>query len=106
METYIEVTTTTEKLEDAQKIARAIVEKRLGACAQLLGPIQSIYWWKGKIETAQEWLCLMKSKKSLYSELEKTIKALHPYETPEIIVKPIIDGSADYLEWLQHEIKQ
>ena len=98
METYIQVVTTTETREDAAKIAKALVEKRLAACAQLVGPIVSTYWWKENVETAEEWQCLIKSKKSLYGKVEKAIKMIHPYETPEIIALPIISGSDDYLE--------
>ena len=83
MEAYIQVVTTTEKRQDAEKIAKALVERRLAACAQIVGPIVSTYWWKDNIETAEEWQCLIKSKKSFYSEVEKAIKVLHPYETPE-----------------------
>ncbi len=68
MKTYLQVVTTTEKREDAEKIAKALVEQRLVACVQIVGPISSTYWWKGNIETAQEWLCLMKTGKDLYDE--------------------------------------
>lgn len=105
METYVQVVTTTETKEDGKKIAKALVEKRLAACTQLAGPIFSTYWWKGNVETAEEWQCLIKSKKSLYGEVEKAIKMLHPYETPEIIALPIVSGSDDYLEWLNDELK-
>jgi periplasmic divalent cation tolerance protein len=105
MDSYIQVVTTTEKREDGEKIAKALVEKRLAACAQLVGPIVSTYWWKDNIETAEEWQCLIKSKKSLYGEVEKAIKMLHPYETPEIIALPIVSGSDDYLTWLNSELK-
>jgi periplasmic divalent cation tolerance protein len=105
METYVQVVTTTETREDGEKIAKALVEKRLAACAQLVGPIVSTYWWKDNIETAEEWQCLIKSNKSLYGEVEKAIKMLHHYETPEIIALPIVSGSEDYLEWLNGELK-
>ena len=106
MEEYIQVFTTTEKKEDAEKIAKALAEKRLAGCIQIVGPIGSIYWWKDKVETAEEWLCFIKSKKSLYDELEKVIKEIHPYEVPEIIAMPIVRGSKDYLEWLKNELKK
>ena len=105
MEAYIQVVTTTEKRQDAEKIAKSLVERRLAACAQLVGPIVSTYWWKDNIETAEEWQCLIKSKKSFYSKAEKAIKMLHPYETPEIIALPIVSGSDDYLEWLNDQLK-
>jgi periplasmic divalent cation tolerance protein len=104
MELYVQVVTTTEKKEDAEKIAKAIVEKRLAGCVQILGPILSTYWWKGTMETAQEWQCLMKTRKDLYGEIEKVLKAIHPYETPEIIAIPIVDGSREYLGWLRNEL--
>ena len=104
MEKYIQIFTTTKKKEDAEKIARMLVEKRLAGCIQIL-PITSIYRWRG-IEREDEWLCLIKSKKTLYEELEKTIKEIHPYEIPEIIAVPIIAGSDDYLKWLNNELKK
>lgn len=106
MDEYIQVFTTTEKKEDAEKIAKVLLEKRLAGCIQLVGPIESTYWWKDNVETAGEWLCFIKSKKTLYDELEKTIKEVHPYETPEIIAVPIISGSKDYLGWLNNELKK
>jgi len=106
MEEYIQVFTTTEKKEDAEKIAKALVEKRLAGCIQIVGPIASTYWWNGNVETAEEWLCFIKSKKALYEKLEKAIKEIHPYETPEIIALPIVSGSKSYLEWLNNELKK
>lgn len=106
MESYIQVVTTTEKREDAEKMAKALVEQRLVGCVQIIGPIESTYWWKGNMETAQEWLCLMKTNKSLYDELDTAIKAIHPYETPEIVAMPIVAGSRDYLQWLSSELKK
>ncbi len=102
---YIQVVTTTGKREDAKKIAQKLLEKRLAGCVQIVGPIESTYWWKGKVETSEEWLCFIKSEKSLFSELEKEIKETHPYETPEIVAFPIVDGSKNYLEWLKSELK-
>ncbi len=102
---YIQVFTTVEKKEDAEKIANVAVEKRLAGCVQILGPIKSIYWWKGKIENADEYLCIIKSKKSLYDELERVIKEIHPYQTPEIIAVPIVAGYEGYLKWLDEELE-
>ena len=105
MTEYIQVFTTTEKKEDAQKISKEMVEKRLAACVQVVGPIRSTYWWKEKIEEAEEWLCIMKTRNALYRELEKAIKGIHPYEVPEIVALPIVAGSEDYLGWLNQEVK-
>jgi periplasmic divalent cation tolerance protein len=104
MEGFIQITTTTEKREDAERIARTLVEARLAACVQIVGPITSIYRWKEKIETAGEWLCLIKSRDEKYGAVEQAIRSLHPYETPEIIAVPLTAGSHDYLGWLWDQL--
>jgi periplasmic divalent cation tolerance protein len=103
MEGFIQVVTTTEQKEDAERIAQSLVEKRLAACVQILGPVRSVYRWKGRIETAGEWLCLAKSRAELFGAIEQTIRVLHPYETPEILAVPVADGSRAYLDWLRDE---
>jgi len=104
MKSYIQVTTTTETKEDAQKIARYLVEQKLAACVQITGQIESTYRWKGKVENAQEWLCLIKTREDLFDKVETAIKKLHPYETPEIIAVPIVKGNKEYLNWLNYEL--
>jgi len=106
MEDFIQVFTTTEKKEDAERIARALVEGRLAACVQIAGPVTSTFWWMGKVETAEEWVCCIKSRKAIYGKIEKAIRGLHPYETPEIIATPITAGSRDFLEWVRSEVRQ
>jgi periplasmic divalent cation tolerance protein len=103
---YIQVITTTEKRQDADKIAGILVDRKLAGCAQILGPVTSIYRWKGQVETAEEWQCIIKSRHDLYGDIEKVIKSVHPYEVPEIIVVPLIAGSKDYLEWLDGTLIQ
>ena len=100
----IQVLTTTGTKEDADTIAKTLVEKRLAACVQIMGPVTSTYRWQGRVETAQEWQCLIKSRQDLFGELEKTIRAVHPYETPEIIATDIVAGGEDYLQWLQDQL--
>jgi len=100
MKSYIQVFTTTETKEEAEKIAQYLAEQKLAACVQITGPIASTYRWKGKVETAQEWLCLIKTREDLYDKVEKAIKELHSYETPEIIAVPIVKGTSEYLSWL------
>lgn len=100
MPNTIQVTTTTETRADAQAIADALVERRLAACVQIIGPITSTYRWRGKVETAEEWLCVIKSRRDLYDALEAAILELHPYDVPEILVTPVIGGSESYLDWL------
>jgi periplasmic divalent cation tolerance protein len=101
---YIQVLTTVEKKEEAEKIAEILLKKRVGSCIQIF-PITSLYWWKGKIEKAEEWMCFIKTKKNLYKKVEKLIKENHSYETPEIIAIPINEGSKSYLKWLNCEVK-
>jgi periplasmic divalent cation tolerance protein len=90
MEKIIQITTTADNRNIIENIGKDLVEKRLIACAQILGPIQSIYRWKGNVEDANEWLLLMKSKASLYPAIEEEIRRQHPYELPEIIVTNIV----------------
>lgn len=104
METFIQVMTAMDKKEDAERIARSLVEMRLAGCVQIVGPVVSIYRWKGRVETAEEWLCLIKSLEDRYGAIEEAIRSLHSYETPEIISIPIAAGSRDYLDWLRGEL--
>jgi periplasmic divalent cation tolerance protein len=101
---YIQVLTTTETKETSEKIAETLVDKRMAGCVQIIGPITSIYRWKGKIEKAKERLCQIKTKRELYSEVEETILQMHTYEMPEIVSIPIIAGSKKYLQWLNSEL--
>ena len=106
MTDLIQVMTTINSRDAAQKIAESVVGQRLAACAQVIGPITSTYWWKGKRETAEEWLCLMKTRKELYEELEQAIRTAHSYEVPDILAMPISAGLQSYLDWIVNETKQ
>ena len=106
MPQYIQVFTTVEKREDANRIASIVVNKRVAACTQILGPIHSTYWWKGKVEEAGEWLLMMKTRQDQFTALEKEIKAVHPYEVPEITALPIVAGSEPYLQWIEDETRK
>lgn len=102
---YIQIITTIEKEVDAKKIANLLVKEKLSACVQIIGQIKSIYKWKNKIESSEEYLLFIKTKESLYEDVEKAIKKIHPYETPEIIAIPIIKGDKKYLDWIDENIK-
>jgi periplasmic divalent cation tolerance protein len=104
MTKHIQVVTTAGTKADAQAIANALVERRLAGCAQIIGPITSTYWWQGEVETAEEWLCVIKSRQDLYERLEAAIREVHPYDVPEILAVPVIAGSKDYLRWLDSEL--
>jgi periplasmic divalent cation tolerance protein len=105
MTQYIQVFTTLENRKDAEILAKTLVEKRLAACIQIIGPLMSYFQWQGKLESSQEYLCLIKSREDLYPELEAAIKSLHPYEIPEILAMPVIKGGKEYLNWLNQELK-
>ena len=106
MTDYIQVLTTTESRDDAETIGRTLIDERLAACVQIVGPITSIYRWQGEVNTAQEWQCCAKTRRELYGRIEETIRRLHPYEVPEILAIDVTAGSADYLAWLAHETKK
>ena len=105
MTDYIQVLTTVEHKADAEKIAKTLVEKQLAACVQIIGPLTSYFQWQGKLDSAQEYLCLIKSREDLFPQLETAIKDLHPYEVPEIVASPITKGGKDYLNWLAAELQ-
>lgn len=103
MLSYITVLTTTDTPERAEEIARAVVEARVAACAQVDGPIRSVYWWEGAVQVEQEWRVTFKAPSGRYAAIEAAIKAAHTYDTPEIIATPITEGSPEYLAWLVKE---
>jgi periplasmic divalent cation tolerance protein len=101
----IEVITTIGDEPAARRIAQTLVERRLSACVQIVGPISSIYRWQGKVESSHEWMCVAKTVRALYQSVELAIRGLHPYEEPEIIALPIVDGSHGYLAWLASQVE-
>lgn len=104
MAEYLQVLTTVGSEEEAERLSAALVERRLAACVQVVGPISSHYRWQGKIERSQEWLCLAKTEASRYPALEAMIAELHSYDEPEIVATPIVAGSQGYLDWVSHSV--
>lgn len=98
--TYQMVLTTCPDPETANKIARAVVEEKLAACVNIISNVGSVYRWQGQVESAAEQLLLIKSESARFQVLMERIQALHPYELPEIIAVPIVNGARDYLAWL------
>jgi periplasmic divalent cation tolerance protein len=96
---YGVVTTTTATRDDAQKIAKALLAEKLAACVQLM-PIESYYTWKGAVANDAEVLLLIKTKTALFDDAIRAIKAIHPYETPEIVAAPFTAGFAGYFDWI------
>ncbi|MFT5171573.1 MAG: periplasmic divalent cation tolerance protein [Candidatus Marinamargulisbacteria bacterium] len=95
-----ELKTSFEKRADADAMAKLIIEKKLGACAHVSGPIHSTFSWEDAIKTAEEWICTIKTKASLVDALSEFISDHHPYEVPQIIASPIAFASKGYEEWI------
>jgi len=87
----------------AANLARVLLEQRLAACVNIGAPIESIYHWRGRIETGEEIPVVIKTRSVLYSEVEAAVRKIHPYDTPEIIAIPVVDGDARYLAWIADE---
>jgi periplasmic divalent cation tolerance protein len=102
---YIVVLITTSTKDEAKKIADGLLSKRLIACANILSKVSSLFWWQGRIDSAEEVLLILKTEECLLDEVIKTVKELHSYEIPEIIALPIIGGNEDYLQWINESIK-
>jgi periplasmic divalent cation tolerance protein len=94
------VLTTAASSNEAEKIAGALVERRLAACVNIIPQIQSVYRWEGKVERATEWLLLIKTRAEVFARLRETINELHSYEVPECIMLKIGDGAEPYLRWI------
>lgn len=103
---FIQVYTAIDSKGAAQRIADAVVTRRLAACCWVSGPITSTYWWQGKLEQAEEWVCTMKTRKELYDELEKAIKEVHTYDIPEVLATSIVAGNKSYLDWIANETQR
>jgi periplasmic divalent cation tolerance protein len=102
---HLQVLTAAGSEEEAERISAALVERRLAACVQVIGPVASHYRWQGKVEHAREWLCLAKTTAQRYPELEAAIRELHSYEEPEIVATPIVAGSSGYLDWINRGVE-
>ncbi len=98
------VLTTAGSLEEARKIARALVERRLAACVNIVPQIESIYRWQNKIESASEWLLLIKTEAAAFAGVRATIETLHSYEVPECISLEVEEGSEEYLDWIDASV--
>jgi periplasmic divalent cation tolerance protein len=91
---------------EARAIARKMVELRLAACGNVVeAPVRSIYRWKGRVETAREFLLILKTSRGKFATLEREIRKLHSYDTPEIIALPLLTGSPVYLKWISDSVK-
>lgn len=101
---YTLIMVTTSSREEAEKIATTLLERKLIACANILGPVSSRFWWQGKIDSAEEYMIFMKTKRELFDQVADNVKQLHSYEVPEIIALPIVEGAKPYLEWINSNL--
>jgi periplasmic divalent cation tolerance protein len=95
---------TTANSEEAAQLADMLIARRLAACVQILPEVESVYRWQGKIERQREVLVIAKSVKAKFEELERELRAIHSYDTPEIVAVPLTAGSGPYLEWLYSSV--
>ncbi|MEJ5367321.1 MAG: divalent-cation tolerance protein CutA [Bryobacteraceae bacterium] len=102
----IVVSITCGSAEEARRLARLLVEERLAACVQVLPSVRSVYRWRGAVEESEEWLLLIKTRRGLFEQLRRRIRAAHSYELPEILACPVVDGEPDYLAWIDAEVPE
>jgi periplasmic divalent cation tolerance protein len=101
---FVVVFITVPSREEGKKIATYLVERKLAACVNVLGPIESIYTWNGELTTDEEALLVVKTNMQIFEgQFIPAVKEIHPYDVPEIIALPILKGSKDYLDWIQRE---
>jgi periplasmic divalent cation tolerance protein len=100
------VLSTTGSKEEAQTIARALVERRLAACVNIVGPIESLYRWEGEVQTSAEYMLLVKTTAERFPAVRLAIRELHSYELPECIALEIDNGSDEYLNWIETSVAQ
>jgi len=98
------VLSTCQTEEEARKLARHLVERRLAACVNIVPNATSVYWWQDKIEESGEFLLLIKSRRDLVKELSEELAKMHSYQVPEVIALTVVDGSRRYLEWFEREL--
>ncbi len=99
----INVITSVDDKAALERIGRLLLERKLVACLQIVGPVKSVYWWKGRLEETEEWIGVMKTRRELYEAVEREIRALHPYEVPQIEAVEILSVLPAYEAWLNGE---
>jgi periplasmic divalent cation tolerance protein len=99
----IVVFTTCGSEEEARRLAAMLIEKHLAACVNITAPLTSVYRWKGVVEESREWLLIVKSRRERFEQLRLALESAHSYELPEVLAIPVVDGSPNYLAWLDGE---
>jgi periplasmic divalent cation tolerance protein len=100
----IVILSTASSEEEAGRLAQALVDGRLAACVNVVPRVRSFYRWKGAVESADEWLLLIKSSRALFGRVRSLLEKQHSYEVPEAIALPVVDGAANYLDWLDQNL--
>ncbi len=106
MSEHVRVETTTDSREEASRLAKSVIEARLAACAQIMGPITSTYWWDDQVEQDDEWMIVMKTSADRTEALTAHIGEHHSYDVPEVVAVPITGGSSAYLSWVTDETRE
>lgn len=101
---HIVVFVTASSREEAQRIAQGLVKNKLAACVNIVGGVESLFWWQGKVDRAKEILLVIKSKKEKLSRIIKQVKSMHSYDVPEIIALSVAGGYKDYLKWINESV--
>jgi periplasmic divalent cation tolerance protein len=105
MTEFVVVYVTVASADEGVRVARTLVEERLAACVNQLAGVRSLYRWEGRIEESREELLIIKTRRGLFSAVEKRVRELHSYDVPEIIALPILHGSSGYLQWLNEQVR-
>lgn len=104
--TYIVVFATAASRQEAQTIARALIDEQLAACVNISGGLHSFFRWKGAVDEAQESLLVIKSRRELFEKIAGRIRQLHSYDCPEIIALPVLAGQREYLDWIDESVRK
>lgn len=88
---------------EAERVVDVLLDRRLAACVQVLGPVTSCYWWQGAREVATEWVCVIKTRAALVDDVATAVRSVHSYDLPEVLAVPVTGGDPDYLAWIEAE---
>jgi periplasmic divalent cation tolerance protein len=91
--------------EEAERLARKLIDERLAACVTVVTPVRSFYRWQGVVEEAAEWLLVIKTSRELFSNLRQSLESAHSYQVPELIALPVVEGAPNYLAWMTSELQ-
>jgi periplasmic divalent cation tolerance protein len=100
----IVVLSTCASAEEAERLARRLIDDRLAACVNVLSPVRSFYRWKGAVEDSAEWMLVIKTTRDKFDALRAAVESAHTYELPEVIAIPVVEGSPNYLSWIEREL--